>query len=130
MRKVWNFIAGGFLMGFVSYMIVSLLATEPQVWVLLVAWGIFGFLTARSEYPWSNTWVFMAVASFAMPLVTFAGSALHAAQDPLVRTSDAAAAGAAIGSLLVGGIGAFFGFFMGIIFAILAYFTRRSHQPK
>lgn len=95
----------------------------------LGGWGVFGFLTARSANPWSNTWLFLAVASFALPLVTFAGSALHAARDPLVQTSDAAAAGAAIGSLLVGGVGAFFGFFMGIIFALLAYFTRRGRQP-
>jgi hypothetical protein len=130
MRRVWNFIAGGFLMGFVFYMLGSMFAAEPQIWLLFAAWGVFGLLTARSAYPWSNTWVVMAVASFALPLVTFTGSAMLAAQDPVVQADGAAAAGAAIGSLVVGGVGAFFGFFLGIIFALLAYFTRRSSQAK
>jgi hypothetical protein len=130
MRRTWNFIAGGFLMGFVVYMTGSLFATEPQIWLLFVGWGILGFLTARSALPWSNTWVVMAVAAFALPLVTFAVGAMRTAQDPLVQTSDAAAAGAVIGSLVIGGVGAFFGFFMGIIFALLAYFTRRSSQAR
>ncbi len=44
----------------------------------------------------------------------------------MFHESDAAAAGAAIGSLIIGGVGAFFGFFLGIIFALLAYFTRKG----
>lgn len=129
MARVWNFVAGGLLMGFVLYMTVAMFTPEPLVWVLLVGWVVLGLLTSRSASPWSNTWLVLAIASFALPIVTFTSSALRASQDPLVQTDGAAAAGAAIGSLLVSGVGAFFGFFMGIIFALLAYFTRRSRQP-
>jgi len=126
MARAWNFIAGGLLMGFATYMTVSLFTAEPQIWVLLAAWGALGLLTARSASPWSTTWLYLAITSFALPLVTFTSSILRAAQDPIVQTSDAAAAGAAIGTLLIGGLGAFIGVFLGIIFAILAYFTRRA----
>jgi hypothetical protein len=127
--RVWNFVAGGLLMGFVLYMTISMFTLAPVVWVLPVGWVVLGLLTARSASPWSNTWLFLAIASFALPLVTFAFSALWASRDPLIQTDGAAAAGAAIGGLLVSGVGAFFGFFMGVIFALLAYFTRRNRRP-
>jgi len=125
-RRIWNFVAGGFLIGLVSYLAASLLTPEPQLWVMPVAWIGAGFLISRSTRPWSNTWVVMSIISFALPLITFAGSALFVSQDASIQSSDAAAAGAAIGTLLVGGIGGFFGFFFGIIFVILAAVTRRK----
>lgn len=42
-RRAWNFLAGGFLMGVAAYMAVSMLALEPQVWVLLVVGECLGF---------------------------------------------------------------------------------------
>jgi len=127
-RRIWNFVAGGFVIGFVSYFAAGIVTSEPQLWILPVVWIGAGFLISRSARPWSNTWVVMAIVSFALPLFTFAGSALSASQDASVQSSEAAAAGAAIGTLLVGGIGGFFGFFFGIIFVILAAVTRRTRE--
>lgn len=107
-------------------MSVSALTSEPQTWAFFGGWLVVGGLLTVSAKPWSNTWLFLAIASFAMPLLGFLAGASIAARDPMFHESDAAAAGAAIGSLIIGGVGAFFGFFLGIIFALLAYFTRKG----
>jgi hypothetical protein len=124
--RLWAALAGGFLLGLTAYLLVSIFTETPQPMVFLVGWVAFGLLVARSQRPWSNTWATMAVASFLFPVLSFFATINLSARDPIVQTSDAAAAGAALGSIVVGGVAGFFGFFMGIAFALLAFFTRRQ----
>ena len=125
-RRVWAALAGGLLLGFILYMFVSMFAEAPSPLVFFGGWLILGLLVARSDKPWPNTWLAMAVACFLFPILAFLGAVNLSARDPIVQTSDAAAAGAAIGSMVVGSVAGFFGFFLGVVFALLAFFTRRG----
>lgn len=118
-RRLWAALAGGLLLGIMVYTFVSIFTEALNPMVFFGSWAILGLLVARSHRPWSNTWLSMAVASFL-------GAINLTARDLVVQTSDAAATGAAIGSILVGGVAGFFGFFLGIVFALLAFFTRRG----
>lgn len=127
-RRIWNFIAGGLLMGWAALMALGALTagTLPGIW-FLVAWVALGFLTARSGLPWPNTWAVLAVLTFILPVALFLGfgvSGVDAAQ------SDAEAVGAALGSLIGSGIVGIFSFFLGVVFALLAIFTRQSANTQ
>lgn len=129
-RRIWAGLAGGFFLGFVVYMLSSMFTPEPQIGIFLGGWVVLGFLVARSGHPWSNTWLFLAVGSFLLPLAVFFGGINIAANEASIQSSDSAMAGAALGSLFAGGVAAFVGFFTGIVFAMLAFFTRRSSNKS
>ncbi len=125
-RRSWAGVAGGFLLGFALYILVSIFTTTPEVSVFVIGWVVLGVLIARSSMPWPNTWLFLAIASFLLPVLWFVRLVTEGASDPMVQTSDAAAAGFVIGSIAVVGTLGFVGFFLGIVFALLAFFTRRG----
>jgi hypothetical protein len=110
---------GGFLAGFVGYMLISMMAATPQMWALWIGWVVFGFIFLRSGWP--TVWFSLSVLSFLMPVAVL----VFGASTSVTYTSDAERAGAAVGTALATGTAGVVGFFFGIMFAIMAFFTRR-----
>jgi len=135
MKKIRWFpaIVGGFLCGLGIYFLVSMFATSPQVWALFVGWILIGYWagTGKSR-AWGRVWLVLCIACFALPIGAFALGTSTTADAINSSGSEAeqagAAIGGAIGTTLLTGAASFIGFFLGIIFAILAYFGLRS--PK
>ncbi len=126
-------IVGGFIAALVLYFEVSMVAKGPQVWVLPAGWALLGWWFVRSRpRPWSRLWLTLALMCFALPLASIALSSRIGADLVAGTQNDAKAAGAVVGSFLAGtvvaGIAGFVGFFLGIIFALLAYFTGRGTE--
>lgn len=98
----------------------------PTVIVAAVAILVTVFApTARIA--WGRLFVLAGLAAFALP---FQGVILSAIIGSVVTLglggNTAATAGVALGGALVTGIAAFFGFFLGLIFVVSAYFTLRG----
>ena len=135
MKKIRWFpaIVGGFLSGLAIYFLVSMFAASPQVWALFLGWILVGYWagTGKSR-AWGRVWLVLCIACFALPIAAFAMGA-NTTADAINTSSDefeqaGAALGGAISTTILTGVAGFLGFFLGIIFAILAYFGLRS--PK
>lgn len=135
MKKIRWFpaILGGFLSGLAIYFLVSMFASSPQVWALFVGWIAVGYWagTGKSR-AWGRVWLVLCIACFALPIGAFALGASTTADAINASASEAeqagAAIGGAIGTTLLTGVAGIIGFFLGVIFAILAYFGLRA--PK
>ncbi len=126
-------IVGGFLAGLALYLLISLLLGSPQIWAQFVGWALVGWWAGKGQrHAWGRVWLVLALASFALPLVTLIVGARATAGVVGEASTSAEQAGAviggAIGTAMLAGFSAFVGFFLGIIFAILAYFGLRG--PK
>jgi hypothetical protein len=135
MKKIRWFpaILGGFLSGLGIYFLVSFFASTPQVWALFVGWILVGYWAGIGQQrAWGRIWLVLCIISFAMPIAAFALGANITADAVNSSGSEAEQAGAviggAIGTTLLTGVVGVISFFLGIIFAILAYFKLRS--PK
>lgn len=123
-------IIGGLLAAIMLTILLALAFNAPA-WILLVGWVAFGYWFARSgPMAWPRTWLVLAIESFALPLATFIMSGRITAETMATTTTEAEQAGAALGSAVgttfATGAAGFLGFFLGIIFALLAYFTHRN----
>lgn len=129
-------LAGGFLAGFAIYMLISMLAGTPQSWAFFAGWILCGWWAGVGQrHAWGRIWLTLCIASFAMPVASLVLGAHATSSAVNSATSSAEQAGAiiggAIGTTTLAGFMAFIGFFLGIIFAILAYFGLRTprHSP-
>lgn len=135
MKKIRWFpaILGGFLSGLAFYFVVSMFAASPQVWALFVGWILFGYWagTGKSR-AWGRVWLVLCILCFLLPIGAFTLGASTTADAINTSTNEAeqagAAIGGAIGTTILTGAASFIGFFLGLIFAILAYFGLRA--PK
>ena len=126
-------VVGGLLCGFAIYFPISMLAGSPQLWVLPAGWGLVGWWAGKGRHhAWGRVWLVMALASFALPLSSLVFGAHITSEAVNTATGSAEQAGAVIGggmaTAVVSWFGAFVGFFLGIIFALLAYFNLLSKR--
>ncbi len=120
---------GGLLAAFLWYMIISLaFSTAEMGWlffVLLIGFGYFLYKrTSRSRHTAGWASVLLSIGSFGIPISTLlwgAGKVVEAGEQ-----GAAYQAGAGIGVTIISGIGFVFGFFFGLVFAIVAYFLLKS----
>ncbi len=75
---------------------------------------------------WRRVFVLSSLLAFAMPLASFLSSVIGLAADP--AQSGTATAGKVIGAGIVAAMTGFIGFFAGLIFALLAYFSGKDKQ--
>lgn len=133
MKKIRWFpaILGGFLSGLAFYFVISMFAASPQVWALFVGWLLVGYWagTGKSR-AWGRVWLVLCILCFLLPIGAFTLGASTTADAINTSTNEAeqagAAIGGAIGTTILTGAASFIGFFLGIIFAILAYFGLRA----
>jgi len=136
-------IAGGFLASLILYFLISMLAGSPQVWSLPLGWALVGWWVGKGQrHAWGRVWLVLALESFALPLVSLIFGA-HITSDAYSTVTAAASSkeldelnrqaiqggavlGGAVSYAMLAGCSAFVGFFLGIIFAILAYFGHRG----
>jgi hypothetical protein len=112
----------GFLAAFLGYLLVSMMAPEPQVWVLFVGWLVFGIIFYHNG--WSSAWLSMSNISFLLPVSVF----IWGVGQTIQEVDPAARAGAGMGTLLATGLTGVVAFFFGILFAIIALYTRRPRR--
>ncbi len=119
-RKIGAGLIGGLLAGFLGYFLISIMASEPQIWAFWLGWIVFGLIFIRRGWPavWSN----LSIMSFLLPVSVF----IFGAATTTNYTDDAEQAGAALGTFFATGVAGFAGFFFGIMFALLAFFVRSS----
>jgi hypothetical protein len=117
--KIGAAIVGGFLAAFLASFVLSFLGVEAVGTTILIGWVVFGLIFLRSGWP--TVWASLSIMSFLWPVAVFIMGA--SAGD---YSSDAAAAGSAIGVAMTTGIAGTVGLFLGLMFAIIAFFTQRA----
>ena len=117
-RKFGAGLIGGLLAGFLGYFLISTMTSEPQMWAFWLGWVVFGLIFTRRG--WSAVWSNLSIMSFLLPVSVF----IFGAATTTNYTDDAEQAGAALGTFFATGIAGFAGFFFGIMFALLAFFTK------
>jgi hypothetical protein len=84
----------------------------------------------RGRYAWGRGMLLNGLLCFAMPLAGLLFAGIVGGQSISTATSGAQQAGAAIGTVMAGGLITFvtgvFGFFLGVIFLIGSYFNLRK----
>jgi len=105
-------------------------------WAALAGFALTLILAIRAErdrYAWGRGMLLAALLCLAMPIASVALTGLVGAQQVGTATTEAAKAGAAIGTALGGGMltifTGFVGFFLALIFLIGSYFTLRKEAP-
>ena len=106
-------------------------------------WGaMFGFIfmlvlaltAARGRYAWGRGLLLSGLLCFALPLAAIVFTGIIGATEVPKAGSEVARAGAAIGTALGGGfitiVSGLFGFFLGIIFLVCAFFTLRAPRTS
>jgi hypothetical protein len=103
------------------------------LWAALVAFLVtlgLAMMAQRGRYAWGRGMLICGLLSFALPLAGLLFSGIIGGQSIASAKSGAEQAGAAIGTVMAGGLLTFvsgvFGFFLGIIFMIGAYFSLRK----
>ena len=128
-------VVGGVLAAFVWYMVIALLFSAGAdstsnlgflFWILVV---IVSYLlykrTTRAKHAAGWACVLLSTGSFAIPLSVFIWSARYTA-GVASEGGTAAAIGAGLGGAMVLGIGVVLGLFLGLIFAVAAYFLLKK----
>lgn len=135
MKKIRWFpaIVGGFLSGLGIYFLISAFAGSPQIWALFAGWILVGYWAGTGKKrAWGRVWLVLCIVSFALPIAALALGANATADAVNSSVTEAEQAGAviggAIGTTIMTGVAGVIGFFLGLIFAILAYFGLRT--PK
>lgn len=75
---------------------------------------------------WRRVFIVCGLLCFALPLASLVSGGVSVANT----TESAEAAGAVVGTGLVAGLSGFVGFFFGVIFIVLAYFTGKNPPPE
>lgn len=120
-RKFGAAILGGFLAALLASFLLAFVGVEALAPALLISWIVFAFIFLRAGWP--TVWASLSVMSFLWPITVFIMGA--GAGD---YSSDAAAAGSAIGVAMTTGIAGIVGLFLGIMFAVIAFFTQRAKK--
>ena len=130
-------IIGGLLAGLWLSIVAGMLILSSGTPALLLGWVGLGFWFGRSGYySWPRVWIVLCLLSFSMPLASLvfsaniAGQTIAGSSGQGLASQAGTAVGAAIGGTLVTGFMAFVGFFLGIIFAILAYVTHNGARER
>lgn len=102
------------------------------LWAALAAFVlvlVLAFTAQRGRYAWGRGMLLCGLLCFALPLAGLLFSGIVGGQSIATAKSGAEQAGAALGTVMAGGLLTFvsgvFGFFLGIIFLIGAYFSLR-----
>ena len=117
--KIGAAIVGGFLAAFLASFVLSFVGVDAVGPTILIGWVVFGLIFLRSGWP--TVWASLSVISFLWPISVFILGARSGDYS-----SDAAAAGSAIGVAMTTGIAGMVGLFLGLMFAIIAFFTQRA----
>jgi len=133
-------IFAGIVMGVVVALLFTLLVSmgaQPRTtvgeWTLPVGFAVtllLAITAARSRYAWGRGLLLCGLLCLALPLATMAGVGIIGAREVSAAANEAQRAGAAVGSVIGGGIATvmagFVGFFLGAIFLVGAFFTLRQ----
>lgn len=135
--------AGKIFAGIVMGVVVALLFTvlismgaQPKAtvgeWTLPVGFAamlLLAVTAARGRYAWGRGLLLCGLLCLALPLATMAGVGIVGAREVSAAANEAQRTGAAVGSVIGGGIATamagFVGFFLGAIFLVGAFFTLR-----
>lgn len=132
-------IFAGIVMGVLVALLLTLLVSmsvQPKetigAWTFPIGFGVMVVLAltaARGRYAWGRGLLLCGLLCLALPLATMAGTAVMGAREVSAAANEAQRAGAAVGTVIGGGIvtmmAGVVGFFLGAIFLVGAYFSLR-----
>jgi len=141
--QVLNKMLAGLVMGIVVAILCSIVfgigsgageaGAKRGLWTALagfVVTFVLALSAARGRYAWGRGFLLCGLLCFALPLASMAFSGIVGAEKVSTASSDAARAGAALGTAMAGTamalVSGIVGFFLGLIFLVSSYFSLRS----
>jgi hypothetical protein len=123
----------GLVVWFVAYMLASMsmgsdAKFETANWIggiVGAATLLFCVFASRARYAWGRGFLVLGLLSLAMPLASIAYS-VGAVSKTAATGSGAATLGAGLGGAAITGFSAIVGFFLAMIFIVVAYFMLRT----